>query len=67
MLRQSLMAVFSALEIWQKLETEPRSISQREIYSIWRELDGIGPWANLIARPLMQPLLLFQMKERRDQ
>ena len=50
-LRQCLLAAFIFLDAWPAVENE------EEAASIDTAMRAIGPWAMLIARPLMQPLI----------
>ena len=67
MVDQSLRASFMAIDVWRQLETNEASAEEdwKSIRFIEKALDEMGPWAKLIGRPLLQPLLL-KMKEKRN-
>ena len=69
-LRQCLLAAFIFMDVWKRREAAGEAaapaamIGKDEVASIEIALRAIGPWAMLIGRPLMHPLVAENLSER---
>ena len=60
MVDQCLRASFMAMEAWRQLETgnESSETNWKYIGFLQKAFEEMGPWAKLIGRPLLQPIML---------